>query len=152
MSGVNPSARTAYTIPAQTNRATFAFVHAALVAGGVFYALAGAALLFAPEWFYQAAATFPPFNRHFAGDLGTFNLPLGLLLIWAARTPAQHRSLLLLAVMVSWLHALNHLYDDFITRAGLVSPLFSSVSLLIFALVLTIAYWLSFRISSAARR
>ncbi len=136
----------------QNYRLTFAFVRAALAAAGVFYALAGFALLFAPEWFYQTAATFPPFNRHFAGDLGAFNLPLGVLLMWAARDPAQHRSLILLTVLLSWLHAFNHLYDDFITQAGLVGPLFSSVPLFILALVMTIAYGLSNRLISTPRQ
>src|SRR5262245_37121313 len=92
------------------------FVRAALVAGGIFYLLSGAGLLFAPEWFFQNVGNYPPFNRHYAGDVGTFLLPLGAVLLWAARNPAQHRSLIGYAVAGSLLHALNHLYDDLAGR------------------------------------
>ena len=122
----------------------FAFVRAALTAGGVFYTLTGLLLIFAPVWFYDTIGTFPPYNRHYAGDTGTFVLAIGVMLLVAARQPAQQRGVILLAVIASWLHGVNHLYDDFITQAGLVSPVLSSLPLLIFAGVLTIAYvWVS---------
>ena len=122
----------------------FAFVRAALTAGGVFYALTGLLLIFAPVWFYDNIGTFPPYNRHYAGDTGTFVLAIGVMMLVAARQPAHHRGVILLAVIASWLHGANHLYDDFITQAGLVSPVLSSLPLLIFAGVLTIAYiWVS---------
>ncbi|MBZ0297458.1 MAG: hypothetical protein K8L99_33180 [Anaerolineae bacterium] len=127
------------------------FVRITLFVAGLFYTLVGLAMVFAPLWFYENAGTFPPFNRHYAGDLGLFNLPLGVLLIWAAQRPAAHRSLFLLVLLINWLHAINHLYDDFVTGAGLIGPLWSSVPLLIFAAVFTLAYWTNARISSAAR-
>jgi hypothetical protein len=78
---------------------------------GLFDTAAGAALLLAPEWFYQTLGTFPPFNRHYAGDAGAFLLPIGLGLLIAAREPVRYRPILVLALGAAWLHALNHGYD-----------------------------------------
>lgn len=118
----------------------FAFVRATLTAGGIFYTLVGLLLLFTPLWFYENVGTFPPYNRHYAGDAGTFTIAIGVMMLVAARQPFQHRGVILLALIASWLHGFNHIYDDFVTKAGLVGPLLSSVPLLIFAAVLTAAY------------
>jgi hypothetical protein len=72
---------------------------------------AALALLVVPEWFYTTVAEFPPFNRHYAGDAGAFLLGIGLALVLAARDPRRYVALLLIGVTVSWLHAINHLYD-----------------------------------------
>jgi hypothetical protein len=80
---------------------------------GLFDIAAGLALLVAPEWFYATVAEFPPFNRHYAGDAGAFLLGIGLALVLAARDPRRYVALLLIGVAVSWLHAINHLYDAF---------------------------------------
>jgi hypothetical protein len=40
--------------------------------------LTGLALLFAAEWFYANVGTFPPFDRHYAGDLGAYQLAFGV--------------------------------------------------------------------------
>ena len=86
--------------------------------------VAGAALLLAPEWFYQTLGTFPPFNRHYAGDAGAFLLPIGIGLLFAAREPARFRAILALGLGASWLHALNHAYDAVLHAGeGAASPL-----------------------------
>jgi hypothetical protein len=69
-------------------------VQAVVFVTGLFYTLTGLLMLFIPGWFYDTIGHFPPFNRHFIGDLGTFILPMGLGLILAARAPFQHRLLL----------------------------------------------------------
>jgi hypothetical protein len=117
------------------------FVRAALVAGGFFYLLSGLGLLFAPEWFFENVGNYPPFNRHYSGDLGAFLLPLGVALLWAARSPAQHRGLIAFAVAGSLLHAGNHLYDDLAGRLPPGGWLLSSVGTFIFAAVLAAAYF-----------
>ena len=78
---------------------------------GVFDAAAGAALLFAPQWFYDTLATFPPFNRHYAGDVGAFLLPIGLGMLIAAGDPIRYRAILVLGLAASWIHAANHALD-----------------------------------------
>jgi hypothetical protein len=115
------------------------FVRAALVAGGIFYLITGIALLAAPQWFFDNVGTYPPFNRHYAGDLGSFLLPLGIALVWAARNPVQHRGLIAFAAAGSGIHAANHLYDDLMLQSpelDITTPLI----LLVFTLVLVGAY------------
>jgi hypothetical protein len=93
-------------------RFTQAFVFAIVATMGISFTLTGLALLFAPQFFFDNIGTFPPFNRHYMGDLGTYSLPLGLALLWAARNPIQHRLLILAAVGINLMHAGNHAYDD----------------------------------------
>ena len=99
--------------------------------------LAGAALLLAPEWFYETLGTFPPFNRHYAGDAGAFLLPIGIGLLFAAREPARFRAILVLGLGASWIHALNHAYD------ALSHPGVGSASVLDAANILGVAIALS---------
>jgi len=78
---------------------------------GFSYVLTGIGLLFFPEWFFQNVGTFPPFNRHYTGDLGTYVLPLGVGLLLAAREGPAGRLLVGGAATATSLHALNHVYD-----------------------------------------
>lgn len=84
---------------------------------GLFDAAAGAALLLTPRWFYDTLATFPPFNRHYAGDVGAFLLPIGVGLLVAALDPIRYRAVLVLALVASWIHAANHALDG-LQQAG----------------------------------
>ncbi len=106
---------------------------------GAVLAFTGAALLLAPEWFYQTIGTFPPFNRHYTGDLGAFQLPLGVALLFAAKHPAQHRLLLWSVAGGNLLHAFNHAYDALIDRASVSHWLVDVAPLLIMALLLIAA-------------
>ena len=94
-------------------------VRVVVLISGVFYALVGLALLFLPQWFFDTIGTFPPFNRHYEGDLGSFLLPLGVALIVAARDPLRHRLLIACAAAGSLLHAGNHIYDDLAAGSAL---------------------------------
>ncbi len=118
-----------------------AFVRAACNAGGLFNTATGLALLFAPQWFYQTIGTFPPFNRHYTGDLGSFLLPLGIGLLWASRNPAQHRLLIGVAAAGSLIHSLNHAYDDVIAQTAFTGWFAQTIPLMLFALVLIGAYF-----------
>ena len=82
---------------------------------GAGYTLSGLSQLFAPRWFFENIGNFPPFNRHYVGDLGAFILAMGLGLSYAARNPARHRSLIGVVALGSVLHLLNHLYDDWLS-------------------------------------
>lgn len=82
-----------------------------LTVAGIFYTLTALTLIFAPVWFYQHIGGYPPYNRHYEGDLGTFLLPLGIGLIVAARAPSRHVTLIWVAAVGSSLHALNHVYE-----------------------------------------
>lgn len=83
----------------------------AVAAGGAVYAVTGAALLFAPRWFFENVGDFPPFNRHYAGDAGAFSLAIGLALLVAARRPATHAPVVALGALAALIHTANHAYD-----------------------------------------
>ena len=83
---------------------------------------------------------FPPFNRHYAGDLGTFLLPLGLALLVAARNPSRHLLLIGMAAGASVLHAFNHLYDAVAGQATLTHGLVDTGPLLGLGALLTNVY------------
>lgn len=103
---------------------------------GALYTFTGLALLFAPVWFFNAIGRYPPFNRHYEGDLGSFLLPLGVGLLLAARNPARHKLLLWVAAAGSLVHAGNHVYDALLSRAALGHWLTDTAPILVFALVL----------------
>jgi hypothetical protein len=112
---------------------------------GFFDAVAGAALLLVPTWFYETVGTFPPFNRHYAGDAGAFLLPIGIGLLVAAREPVRHRALILVGLGASWLHALNHAYDGAVHAGEGSASLADAASIVGMALLLTVGAWLAWR-------
>jgi uncharacterized protein YjeT (DUF2065 family) len=66
-----------------TNRGTrvSGAARAVAAAAGVFFILSGLAAFAAPEAFFEAAATFEPYNEHFVRDIGAFQLGLGMVLL-----------------------------------------------------------------------
>jgi len=108
---------------------------------GGFNLLTGLALLFAPRWFYTNVADFPPFNRHFLGDIGAFTLALGFGLLVAARNLQPHRGLIGIGALGSLVHVVNHLYDDLVVERGAsLHWLTNTVPLLILAMALLWAW------------
>lgn len=118
---------------------------------GVADTAAGAALLLAPEWFYETIGTFPPFNRHYAGDAGAFLLPIGLGLLFAAREPSRYRPILVLALGASWLHASNHAYDAFLHAGVGAASLLDVANVSGMAIALSVGTWLTWRTKPEAR-
>ena len=115
---------------------------------GVWYLLAGAALLVAPLWFYRTLGDFGPYNQHYEGDVGAFLLPLGLGLLLAARQPFKHPLLLWVGALGSLLHTLNHLYADLIGQPSVVHLLGTTLPLLLLAALLL---WVALRGAMQAR-
>ena len=112
---------------------------------GLFDTGAGAALLLAPQWFFDTLANFPPFNRHYAGDVGAFLLPVGLGLLVAARDPVRYRAVLVLGLAASWIHGANHALDG-IQHAGEGSAsLLDAANILGMAAILTVGAALTWR-------
>ena len=70
------------TSPSETWR-TFPLVVGAL--GGIVFASAGLWAMVDPASFFDVAATFEPFNRHFIQDIGAFQIGLGAVLLLAAQ-------------------------------------------------------------------
>jgi len=108
---------------------------------GIITVLTGLALVFAPEWFFVHIGYYPPFNRHYEGDLGMFNLGIGAGLILAWRDPRRHRLMIGAAALGNVLHVLNHVYDSIISRATLAHWVSDGGPVLIGAVALVLAWW-----------
>ena len=91
--------------------AALRFAQAVVLLNGLTYLGVGAALLVAPEWFFANIGNFPPFNRHYSGDLGSVQLALGAVLLYTFRNPVAHAGVLGVAALGGTLHALNHAVD-----------------------------------------
>lgn len=118
-----------------------AIARAVLGAAGIFSTISGVALFFAPKWFYDNIGPYPPFNRHYEGDLGALLMPLGIAMVFAARNPAQHRLLFGFVVAGSVIHVVNHLLDELVLSPSTSQPLTGSIPLAIFAAILAAAYF-----------
>jgi len=103
---------------------------------GLAYALSGAALLFAPTWFFQSIGHFPPYNQHYEGDLGSFLLALGIGLLFAASDPTRHRLVVRIAALGGLLHVGNHIYAALLKTAPPDEWTREIVPLLAFAVLL----------------
>ena len=87
------------------------FTVTVVLVNGVTYTAIGLLLLLTPEWFFTNIGNFPPFNRHYAGDLGSFQLALGAALLYAVRRADWRGGLLGVAAAGGTIHALNHAVD-----------------------------------------
>jgi hypothetical protein len=91
--------------------ARLGFARVVIGIAGIVHLTTGLLLLLAPYSYFMLLEHFPPYNRHDAGDLGAFQLPLGVGLLLAAREPLRYRVVILIAAAANLLHALNHVYD-----------------------------------------
>ena len=82
-----------------------------LVAFGLYGVITGAWSLFAPGSFYDEVALYGAENSHFLGDLGSFSLPIGVMMLLAVARPAWRVPLLILGAAWFGVHSLNHFAD-----------------------------------------
>jgi hypothetical protein len=127
----------------QTTRPATRSGFARVVVGiaGVLHLATGLILLLAPYSYFMLIEHVPPYNRHDAGDLGAFQLPLGIGLLLAAREPLRYRVVVLMAAAVNLLHALNHIYDGLIMPTTAVYWIADVGLLVLMTVVLMIAYF-----------
>lgn len=74
----------------------------------------GLEMLLAPGYWYNlvpGVSETGPLNTHLVADAGTFNIPIGLGLILAARDPSRHVLVIAIAAGAGLLHSLLHLYS-----------------------------------------
>ena len=116
------------------------YARAIAVSVGVAYLVAALTLLLAQDWFFNTIGNYPPYNRHYMGDAGSFVSVLGLLLLWAVRDLARHWAMILLAGVGSLLHATNHVIEDFITNPSTAS-ITSNILLFVLAFAMLLAAW-----------
>jgi hypothetical protein len=98
-----------------------------LLCNAGFYGFAALGLLFLPQWFFDTMATFPPFNRHFMGDIGAFGLGISVLLWCAAFEPKAQAWALCCAALIGFTHGANHVFDCLV--GGCTMPHFALDSL-----------------------
>ena len=116
------------------------FIRTAIVANALVLIWAGASLIIVPDWFYNNVGYYPPFNHHYMGDGGAFQLALGLGLLLTVRRPSRYRLLIAVAAGASALHTLNHIYDDILVNQWVLSRwLGNTWSLLFLTLWLIVA-------------
>jgi hypothetical protein len=114
------------------------FVEAILIAFGVYSTLLGLFMLLAPGMFYDTLGAFGPRNDHYIFDNASFELPLGLLLLAAARWPAWRVAALAFAALHWALHSISHIIDTGHADGRLVG-LLEFVGLALGTILLTVA-------------
>jgi hypothetical protein len=78
---------------------------------GIFYAVIGVLLFCTPAFFFHNIAPIGLYNEHYSVDLGSFIMPLGVFLIWAAWLRRLAQPILMVAALGSVLHLASHLRD-----------------------------------------
>jgi hypothetical protein len=86
-------------------------VRLAWLAGIVFFVVFGVWPFLAPRSFYDAVATFPPYNAHFLRDAGAFTLGVAGALVAAWRWRDGLLVALTGASAASVLHVISHIVD-----------------------------------------
>jgi hypothetical protein len=125
--------------------ARFTLIKVILVVLGLLHLATGLVQLLAPEWFFENIGDFPPFNRHYTGDLGAFITAIGIGLLFAARAPQQQRVLIGVAAIGNGLHVINHLYDDFLAGEFLPNHFVTATVPLALVTVLLLVVWVYLR-------
>jgi hypothetical protein len=82
-----------------------------LVVFGVTQIVLGLLLWLAPGFFYEEIGPFGARNDHYMGDVATFYLALGAVVLLSVRQEGWRVPVLAFALIHYGLHALNHLVD-----------------------------------------
>jgi hypothetical protein len=87
------------------------YVEVVLVVFGGYSVLLGLFMLVAPGTFFETLGAFGVRNDHYIFDNASFELPLGLMLLAAARWPTWRVPALAFAALHWALHAVSHIVD-----------------------------------------
>ena len=109
---------------------------AVAIAGGVAFVALGVWAMADPRSFFDALATFEPYNQHFLQDIGAFQVGLGAVLLLAA-VPARADGLAVALVGVgvgAALHTVSHIVGhDLGGTPGRDIPFFAAIAILLLA-------------------
>jgi hypothetical protein len=78
---------------------------------GVFHVLQGLYMLLAPASFYARIGTYGVENTHYVGDVGSFVIAYGIVLLLAVGRVSWRTPVLYVGALWYAVHALNHLVD-----------------------------------------
>ena len=104
--------------------------------GGVAFVALGVWAILGPRSFFDAVATFEPYNRHFLQDIGAFQIGLGAVLLLAALPGrADGLALALLGVGIgATFHVISHIVGrDLGGNPETDIPVFGVIALLLLA-------------------
>lgn len=87
------------------------YAEVVLVVFGAYSVLVGLYMLVAPGVFFDTLGNFGVRNDHYIFDNASFELPLGLLMLGAARRPSWQVPALAFAALHWGLHAVSHIVD-----------------------------------------
>ena len=79
--------------------------------GGAVLSLTGAWALAAPRSFYDAIATYPPYNRHLIHDIGAFLVGLGVAFLVGLKARRALTVALVANAVAAVLHEVSHIVD-----------------------------------------
>lgn len=100
---------------------------------GAFLLAVGVWAMVAPESFFDALASFDPYNQHFVQDLGAFQLGLGAVLVLAARLDGLSAALFGVGVGMA-AHVVSHVLGlDLGGNPTVDIPFFAVLAGLLFA-------------------
>jgi hypothetical protein len=100
---------------------------------------AGLWAMIAPHSFYDQAATFPPYNRHFIHDIGAFQIGLGSCLFAALALADALLVVLIGNALGAVTHVVGHVADR--SLGGQSSDPYTFGGLAIVMVALTVARW-----------
>jgi hypothetical protein len=119
---------------------------ALLIAFAAIQLLIGALLWLTPGFFHEEIGPFGARNDHYMGDLATWYLALGALVLASVRRASWRLPVLALALVQYALHSLNHLIDIGEADPGWLGP-FTFASVLLLTILLA---WMLLREEAAA--
>jgi hypothetical protein len=88
------------------------FVTVVVIAVGLFNLAIGIWAFVAPRSFFDALATFPPYNEHFLHDAGAFQMGLGVALLAALRIRDGLVVAMIGGAVAGVVHTLSHIIDS----------------------------------------
>jgi hypothetical protein len=132
---------------ASRDRTTVRFPRLVAVLVGAIFVGSGVWAMVSPASFFEAVATFEPYNRHFIQDLGAFQIGLGAVLWLAVLPRADALAVTLLGVGIgSAAHTVSHAVGHDLGGA----PLVDIPSWVILTVVLLLAGGLRWRATTGA--
>jgi hypothetical protein len=122
-----------------------------IIAGlaGVFFLVSGLWAMAAPQAFFDAAATFEPFNAHLIRDIGAFMVGLGAVLALAAAKPAVEA--LAVALCGAGVGAVAHTLSHVVDRDQGGTPAVDIPVWIVVSIVLLVAGVARWRVDARAR-